>query len=152
MSPVGISGALRVFIVEDEPILAMHAEDMLNELGHTATAIATRLDTALALAENSEFDLAILDINLAGSTSFEVADILRKKAIPFIFTTGYGVNGLEESYLGQHLLTKPFGVPELEHMILQALALPTGRKRDDLKRTSLCRINPLEIEPFRDHD
>jgi CheY-like chemotaxis protein len=122
MSPEGNSGALRVFIVEDEPILAMNAEDMLNELGHKVTAIATRLDTALALAENSEFNLAILDINLAGSTSFEVADILRKKGIPFIFTTGYGVNGLDDSYRGQHLLTKPFGVPELEHMIAQVLS------------------------------
>lgn len=122
MSPDDNSGALRVFIVEDEPILAMNVEDMLNELGHKVTAIATRLDTALLLAENSEFNLAILDINLAGSKSFEVADILRKKGIPLIFTTGYGRNGLDESYRGQHLLTKPFGVRELEHMIVQVLS------------------------------
>ena len=122
MSPDGNSGALRVFIVEDEPVLAMDAEDMLNELGHTVTAIATRLDKALALAENGEFNLAILDINLAGSKTFGVADILRKKGVPFIFTTGYGVNGLDDSYSRQHLLTKPFGVRELEHMIVQALS------------------------------
>lgn len=122
MLPDRNAGALSVFIVEDEPILAMNAEDMLNELGHTVTAIATRLDSALVLAQTSEFNLAILDINLAGSKSFEVADILRKKAIPFIFTTGYGMNGLDDSYRGQHLLTKPFGIRELKHMILQALS------------------------------
>ena len=126
MSPDVNSGALRVFIVEDEPILAMNAEDMLNDLGHKVTAIATRLDKALALAENSEFNLAILDINLAGSKTFKVADILRKKGIPFIFTTGYGVTGLDDSYRGQHLLTKPFGVSELEHMIVQALSEDVG--------------------------
>jgi CheY-like chemotaxis protein len=122
MSTDGNLGALRVFIVEDEPILAMNAEDMLNELGHTVSASTTRLDTALALAENSEFNFAILDINLAGSKSFQVADILRKKRIPFIFTTGYGVNGLDANFRGQHLLTKPFGVRELEHMIVRALS------------------------------
>lgn len=135
MSPDGNSGALRVFIVEDEPILAMNAEDMLNELGHEVTAIATRLDTALVLAEHSEFNLAILDINLAGSKSFEVADILRKKGIPFIFTSGYGVSGLDDSYRGEHLLTKPFGVRELEHMIVQALALPSSGQGDRLSGT-----------------
>ena len=114
--------ARRVLIVEDEPILAMNLEDMLNELGHVVSATATRIDIALALAEGSEFNFAVLDINLAGSNTFQVAAILRKRGIPFIFTSGYGRGGLVDGYRGAHLLTKPFGPSELEHMIAQSLS------------------------------
>lgn len=109
--------ARRVLIVEDEPLLAMNLEDMLTELGHLVVATATRIDKALSLADCSEIDLAILDINLAGSNSFQVAASLRKRGIPFIFTSGYGPAGLGDGYRESHLLTKPFGIRELEFTI-----------------------------------
>lgn len=114
--------ARRVLIVEDEPLLAMNIEDMLTELGHLVVATATRVDKALTFAESSEFNFAVLDINLAGSNTFQVAAILRKRGIPFIFTSGYGADGLIDGYRGAHLLTKPFGPSELEHMIAQSLS------------------------------
>ena len=114
--------ARRVLIVEDEPLLAMNIEDMLTELGHLVVATATRVDKALTFAEGIEFNFAVLDINLAGSNTFQVAAILRKRGIPFIFTSGYGRDGLVDGYRGDHLLTKPFGPSELEHMIAQALS------------------------------
>lgn len=118
----GNSEARRVLIVEDEPLLAMNIEDMLTELGHLVVATATRVDKALTFAESSEFNFAVLDINLAGSNTFQVAAILRKRGIPFIFTSGYGADGLIDGYRGAHLLTKPFGPSELEHMIAQSLS------------------------------
>ena len=114
--------ARRILIVEDEPLLAMNLEDMLIELGHHVAGTATRIDKALSLAEGSEFNLAILDINLAGSNTFQVAAILQKRGIPFIFTSGYGADGLIDGYREACLLTKPFGVKELEHMIAKALS------------------------------
>ena len=118
----GNSEARRVLIVEDEALLAMNIEDMLTELGHFVTATATRIDKALSLAEGGEFNLAVLDINIAGSNTFQVAAILRGRGIPFIFTSGYGADGLVDGYRGAHLLTKPFGPSELEHMIAQSLS------------------------------
>lgn len=118
----GSSEARRVLIVEDEPLLAMNIEDMLTELGHLVTGTATRIDKALSLAEAGEFNLAVLDINLAGSNTFQVAAVLRKRGIPFIFTSGYGADGLVDGYRGAHLLTKPFGPRELEHMIAKLLS------------------------------
>ena len=118
----GNSKARRVLVVEDEPILAMNIEDMLTELGHLVTATATRIDKALSLAEGGEFNLAALDINLAGSNTFQVAAILRRRGIPFIFTSGYGADDLVDGYRRAHLLTKPFGLNDLEHMIALALS------------------------------
>ncbi|HUQ34893.1 MAG TPA: response regulator [Aestuariivirga sp.] len=122
MPSESLSAVRQVLIVEDEPLLAMNLEDMLTQLGHVVTSTATRIDKALSLAEGSEFDLAFLDINLAGSNTFGVGAILRKRNIPFIFTSGYGAEGLIDGYRAAHLLTKPFGVKELERMIALALS------------------------------
>ena len=111
------SKARRVLIVEDEPLLALSLEDMLTELGYVVIGIATRIENALTLAERSEFELAILDINLAGSNSFPVADILRERRKPFIFTSGYGAQGLVDRYHGILLLTKPYSLKELEQIL-----------------------------------
>lgn len=88
----GNSEARRVLVVEDEPLIAMNLEDMLTGLGHNVIATATRIDKALSLVEGSEFNLAVLDINLAGSNRFQVAAILRRRGIPFIFTSGDGAD------------------------------------------------------------
>ena len=120
----GTSEVRRVLIVEDEPLLALDLQDMLAELGYLVIGTATRIERAIALAEGSEFELAILDINLAGSNSFPVADILRKRQKPFIFTTGYGADGLRDGYRGTPLLTKPFGLRELERVVFRALTEP----------------------------
>lgn len=117
MAPGENFEALRVLIVEDEALLAMNLEDMLIELGHFVTATATRIDQALTLADSTEFNFAVLDINLAGSSTFPVAAILQKRGIPFIFTSGYGVNGLVDGFREAPILTKPFDVRQLQDMI-----------------------------------
>jgi DNA-binding response OmpR family regulator len=114
-----------VLIVEDEPLLALNLEDMLTELGCLVIGTATRFENAMTLVEGSQFDLAVLDINLAGLRTFPVADILRRRGIPFFFTSGYGAGDLIESYVGAYLLTKPFGLRELEYMLARVLAVDT---------------------------
>ena len=104
---------LRILIVEDEMLVAMNIEDMLLDLGHEVTGIASRLAPALALAGEAEIDAAVLDVNLAGERSFEVADLLRERGIPFLFATGYGLQGIEERYRGSTVLQKPFRIADL---------------------------------------
>ena len=47
--------------------------------------------------------------------------IYAKRGIPFLFTSGYGANGLVDDYYGAHLLTKPFSVGDLGHKIAQLM-------------------------------
>ena len=114
--------AKRVLIVEDEVLLAMHLEDLLTELGHEVVGQATRIDEAMKLARESDIDFAILDINVAGTKSFPVAEILRQRGIPFAFATGYGAEGLMDGYRDDPALRKPYAQEDLERAIAQVFA------------------------------
>jgi CheY-like chemotaxis protein len=104
---------LRILIVEDEMLVAMNIEDMLLDLGHEVAGIASRLAPALALAKDADIDAAILDVNLAGEQSFPVAELLDERGIPFLFATGYGLQGIEERYRSRTVLQKPFRAIDL---------------------------------------
>ncbi|MRX52304.1 response regulator [Paracoccus sp. S-4012] len=113
--------AKRVLIVEDEVLIAMHLEDMLASLGHEVVAAATRIGNAIELAREGDFDFAILDLNVAGTKSFPVADILRQRGIPFAFATGYGSEGLVDGYRDVPVLEKPYAPHDLERTIARAV-------------------------------
>jgi len=98
-------------------LVAMNIEDMLLDLGHEVAGIASRLEPALALAREGQFDLALLDVNLAGQPSFPVAAILRDRGIPFLFATGYGIKGIIDEFKSCAVLQKPFRGMELEQAL-----------------------------------
>ena len=111
----------RVFVVEDEGIIAMLLEDYLEELGCAVAASASTLDDALAKAAVVEADVAILDINLAGHSSFEVADLLSRRKVPFVFVTGYGAAAAAWTRSAP-ILTKPFAFSELAEVLGELVA------------------------------
>lgn len=116
--------AKRILIVEDEVLLAMHLEDLLIEMGHEVVGPAIRVPEALEFARQVDLDFAVLDVNVAGSQSFPVADILLGRSIPFVFATGYGVEGFLERYRDHPTLRKPYEPRELQRAIERALAYP----------------------------
>jgi CheY-like chemotaxis protein len=113
--------ALRILVVEDEMLIALHIEDMVTELGFQVVGPAMRLAPALAMARSESLDCAVLDVNLANEKSFPVADALRERGIPFIFATGYGSKGLDDAYRGAATIQKPFRPQDLERAIHRAL-------------------------------
>ncbi len=117
--------SLRVLIVEDEMLVAMLAEDMLCGLGHFVVAVAGSLARGLVLAETSALDLALLDVNLSGQTSDEIADVLDRRGVPFFFVTGYGVDGVAPRHRGRPVLAKPYD----EASLRAAIETTTGAGR-----------------------
>lgn len=100
--------ALRVLVVEDEPVVAMFLEDILDALGCIAIGPAGRLDEGLLLAERETLDAAIIDINLAGERSTPIAEMLRGRGVPFAFASGYG-EAPEGFADATPLIEKPYG-------------------------------------------
>ena len=112
---------LRILLVEDEAIIAMTAEDMLEELGCTVVRTASTLAEAMAAVECEAFDAALLDINLNGLESLPVATRLRELGRPYIFTTGYGAAGCGAEFADVPLVSKPYRIGDLEAALRQAM-------------------------------
>ena len=110
-----------VFLVEDEVMIRMMVADMLEELGYRVAAEAGDINDAMRLAQSTEFDLAILDVNVNGKVISPVADVIMAKGCPFIFATGYGSSGLPEQYRDRPALQKPFQLDALSRTIEAAL-------------------------------
>ena len=75
---------VRVLIVQDEFLIASMLEAHLVRLGYTLAPIASTVDEALSMLDQHRIDLAVVDINLAGTASFPVADALHARGIPFL--------------------------------------------------------------------
>lgn len=106
-----------VFLVEDEALIRMMIADMVVELGHRVVAEAGSIEAAEPFARSAQFDLAILDINLAGKNIFSVARIIDNRSLPFLFASGYGTTGLPEPFRERTVLKKPFLIVELGRAI-----------------------------------
>src|SRR5258708_12081993 len=96
MSP-GPSGC-SVFLVEDEVMIRMMVADMLEELGYSVAAEAGEIGEAVRLAQSTEFDLAILDVNVNGKVITPVAELIKPPNRPFIFPTRHRSSGLPQEY------------------------------------------------------
>jgi CheY-like chemotaxis protein len=114
-----------VFLVEDEVMIRMMVADMLEELGFRIAAEAGEINEAIRLAQCTEFDLAILDVNVNGKVISPVAELIAARNRPFIFATGYGSSGLPEEFRDRPALQKPFQLETLARMIDSTLKSAT---------------------------
>ncbi len=103
-----------VFLVEDEAMIRMMVVDMLEELGFSVAAETGEINEAVKLASTTDFDVAILDVNVNGKVISPVADVLKARNRPFIFATGYGTQGVPEDYRDRPALQKPFQIESLK--------------------------------------
>jgi len=80
----------KVLIVEDDAIEAMSMREVLTLVGLEVVGVASCVNDALCLTENTCPDLAIFDVRLAGRRDgIEGAMILRRTVgLPVIFVTG----------------------------------------------------------------
>jgi CheY-like chemotaxis protein len=111
----------RVLVVEDEAMLSLILQDMLVDLGCVVAGTAAKLDGALEMAQTSEYDVALLDVNLGGKRVDPVAEAVRARGAPIIFVTGYGKAGASGL-----VLEKPYDAADLERTLNQALGTGHG--------------------------
>jgi DNA-binding response OmpR family regulator len=129
----GPLAGLRVFIAEDETYVLQMIEDMLTDLGCTITDSVSNLRTALERAAATQAQVALLDVNLRGQAIFPVARILRDRAIPILFSSGYGGDGIEAEWRGCPAIQKPFAFEQLEAALIQ---LTTQMSKDGVIRSA----------------
>lgn len=115
-----LNGA-RVLVVEDEAAISMLLEDMLLDFGCTVVGPAARLSIALEMAEGEAFDVAILDVNVAGEPIYPVAEAIVTRDLPLVFSTGYGGAGIREPFRDRPVVQKPFSQADLKRTLLAAI-------------------------------
>lgn len=113
----------RAFLVEDETLVLFSLEDVLTDLGCEVVGQATRLEQAMTMAQSlGPLDVAILDVNIGGTTVFPVARLLLERGVPLIFATGYGRDGLPPEWQGHAVIVKPYSVQDIERALTPLLA------------------------------
>ncbi len=108
----------RVLLVEDEALVAMMIQDTLTEFGFQVIGPVGTASEALSAARDSQFDAAVLDINLGDGMVYSVAEILSKRGVPFVFVTGYDADSVDSRFAGVPILQKP-----IERNMLQKVFL-----------------------------
>lgn len=89
-APASFDPPERALVVEDNPVIALEAEDMLRDLGVPSVDVAASVARAEALLAEGSYGFALLDVNLGSHTSHELARRLVAEGVPVCFATGYG--------------------------------------------------------------
>jgi light-regulated signal transduction histidine kinase (bacteriophytochrome) len=95
-------------LVEDNIVLAMDMVESLTRLGTRSVETSATVEEALRHLKNQTFDFAVLDMNLRGVVSFDIAKALMEAGTPFLFVTGYGSSlDVPTELKSIKILTKP---------------------------------------------
>lgn len=104
----------RILLVEDEYLLARQLTRALAREGASVVGCVATVAAAIdQLARLPQIDLAILDINLAGQPVYPVATELRRRNVPFLFLSGYGLEDRDPRFAGAPQLSKPITIAAL---------------------------------------
>lgn len=112
-----------VLLLEDEFVVALDAEQMLQELGVVRVETAATLRDAEARAREGHFDVAVLDVNINGQMSFDLAESLRARGTAVVFATGYELKDRAIPNVDTALcVSKPYTSERLRQALCAALA------------------------------
>ena len=148
MGHVGHAGErTRVLVVDDEPQVLRHVQRALSEAGYNPTATGDPADV-VRLVELEEPDLVLLDLNLAGTSGYDLLARIREfSGVPVMFLTAN--NQPEEAAKAlragaDDYITKPFSTSELIARIeasLRRRVLP-----DQMEARAPFELNGLSID------
>ncbi|MSU70017.1 MAG: response regulator transcription factor [Opitutaceae bacterium] len=153
---------MRVRVVEDDPKIASFVVRGLKQAGY-AVDHAPNGETGLALAESTDFDVAIVDVMLPKLDGISLVRRLRaaRQSLPVLFLSARTavedrVRGLQSG--GDDYLTKPFAFSELlarvQALIRRASHAPEATRLaagdvtlDLVTREVTCAGKPVELQP-----
>ena len=118
--PMNALSGKRVLVVEDEAMIADMVEDMLSQLGAVVGPAGT-LAKGLELARSEVLDAAMLDVNIRSERIDPMVEVLRARAVPFVFATGYG-DAIGAAMAGVNILEKPVYARQNQERIVKCVA------------------------------
>jgi DNA-binding LytR/AlgR family response regulator len=104
---------LHILIVEDEPWIALDLEAIIIEFV-TATVVIEGSVAETKKVLDEALDFAFLDVDVTNGKTFEIANILERKRVPFVFVSGSPQNDLPIELRGFPFIPKPFDAAQIE--------------------------------------
>jgi CheY-like chemotaxis protein len=80
---------MRILVVEDEALIAAEIAAILRRAGYIVVGTAGSAEQVIAFLMETPCDFAVVDANLAGSSTAPVAAALKRRSIPFVVVSGY---------------------------------------------------------------
>ena len=107
---------LQILLVEDEPIIRLNTTNLLQKLGHSVVAAASKAAAMTAL-QTRTFDVLLTDINLPDASGFQLAIEAKKimPAISIVYATGEIL--ADDKLNDATVLNKPYTIQTLEAAI-----------------------------------
>ncbi len=109
----------KVLLLEDDALINASTADMIEGMGYTVRPCLNVAEAVQAAHEELPH-LAVLDVNIGGTTSYVLADWLRNRAVPIIFVTGYAT-ATPSSLRHVPICRKPCREDQLRALIRDAL-------------------------------
>ncbi len=105
---------LRIFYLEDNPLIVFHVETMIEDLGHVFAGSASSFSELVETIGTIEIDGVLVDIDLAdGRTGPAAAAWLSDRGIPTLFVTGQELIAAEYPAAALGLVKKPILTADL---------------------------------------
>ncbi len=121
MSEVPLSGT-SILMLEDDFWQAQDAFDCLEDAGAKVVTMTGSASAALDSLDRRPVDVALLDVNLMGHTSYDVARTLLERGVPVMFLTGYEADILPDDLADTPVMTKPIQWPLLISQLKEMVA------------------------------
>lgn len=116
---------IRVLIVEDDPFIAMDIESAVaDQLGDGIELIVVESVAEARRMTAKSLACALLDIDVVGGKTFDVASMLQDIGTPFAFVSGSAPHEVPAALRGARFLRKPFSTREVAAFVKNAIALP----------------------------
>ena len=118
----GLRPRPRILIVEDTILIAMFIDDIARFCGCDVAGTSYTLQEAREALGRHDYDAVLLDIGLQTDRSFEIADVLLERKVPFAFLTAYE-EIIEPRLQNVPVLLKPFSTDALVRIICALVGL-----------------------------
>ncbi|MGC2855479.1 response regulator [Novispirillum sp. DQ9] len=104
----------QVLVVEDEPLIGLQLKAALEDVGYSVVGPVASLEDAWDAGTAEDFDAAVLDVNLNGTSVFPFAEHLVRRGVPTVLLTGYDLPELPPGAAHIPVLRKPLDVHVLD--------------------------------------
>jgi CheY-like chemotaxis protein len=117
-----MSKKLKILIVEDEAIPALHLQTIFSTLGYTVLEPVPTGEEAVEIAEREELDVILMDIRLEGKLDGVQAakKILQFRDVTIIFMTGYDQEDVMSQIEGMDhagYFMKPLNIERIKRIV-----------------------------------